>query len=220
MTLVRKGQQSMQKIEIIPVKYGASVLPEHMIFEHGDKDKVRPIIFRIFLLRAGERLILVDAGCETMPGFEMTEFIGPIRALEKLQLTPEQITDVVITHAHHDHIESVTYFKNADIYIQKDEYESGRNYLAPDLKVRTFEEEIEIYPNIRCIRIGGHSKGSCIVEIKSEGKTYVITGDECYQRECLEKKIPTGTSCCPQKSREFVEKYGNSSCIMLLCHEE
>ena len=113
-------------IDIIPIDYGNSVLPESMIFENGAENKFRPIIFRIYLLKTENRFILVDAGCETMPGFDMREFIGPVNALNNIGISPEEITDVIITHAHHDHIECVKYFKNAAIYIQKDEYEAGK----------------------------------------------------------------------------------------------
>ena len=103
-------------IEIIPINYGKSVLPESMIFENGAENKLHPIIFRIYLLKTENRLILVDAGCETMPDFDMRDFIGPINALKNIGITPDEITDVIITHAHHDHIECAKYFKNAVIY--------------------------------------------------------------------------------------------------------
>jgi alanyl-tRNA synthetase len=63
-----------------------------------------------------------------MPGFEMEDFVGTVAALEEKGYTPEDITDVIITHADHDHIECVKYFQNATIYIQKDEYESGASF--------------------------------------------------------------------------------------------
>lgn len=213
------------KTEIVQVKYGRSVLSESMIFENGAEQVFRPIVFIVYLIKYKERRILIDAGCETMPGFEMTEFIGPIKALAEIGLTPEMITDVVITHADHDHIECVRYFKNAQIYIQQDEFEIGKAYLTSNCYVHTFEKEICLCEDIRVIRSGGHSKGSCIVEIDMESADgnekirNVIVGDECYQRECLEKKIPTGASYCPEKSRSFVEKYGTGDYVIWLCHE-
>ena len=116
--------------EIIPINYGKSVLPENMIFQNGAEDKVRPIVFTVYLIKTENRLILADAGCETMPGFVMTDFIGPVKALNNIGISPEEITDLIITHAHHDHIECAKYFKNAVIYIQKDEYETGKGYLS------------------------------------------------------------------------------------------
>jgi glyoxylase-like metal-dependent hydrolase (beta-lactamase superfamily II) len=73
---------------------------------------------------------------------------------------------------------------------------------------------------VKIIKIGGHSKGSCIVEIESDDKIYIIAGDECYKRECLNKKIPTGASFDKKASREFIEKYSDKKYTVLLCHDE
>ena len=207
-------------IEIIPIDYGKSVLPESWIFKNGAENKFYPIIFRIYLLKTENRLILVDAGCETMPGFEMTDFIGPIKALEKLGVSPDEITDVVITHAHHDHIECVRYFKHAVIYIQKDEYEAGKGYLAENVNIRTYEEEMLICDGIKAVKIGGHSKGSSIVAITDADKRYIIAGDECYRRECLTRQIPPGAPYNPEKSSAFIQKYGGGEYTVFLCHDE
>lgn len=209
----------MDKIQIIPIEYGKSVLPESMIFVNGDKNKVRDIVFKVYLIKADEKLILVDAGCETMPGFVMRDFIGTVQALKNINITPEEITDVLITHSHHDHIECVKYFKNAVIHIQQDEYESGKGYIPDAFKINNFNEEFSVCTCVKIIKIGGHSKGSCIVEVNNDDKTYIITGDECYLRECLDKKIPTGSSFDKEKSREFIEKYSDNKYTVLLCHE-
>ena len=206
--------------EIISIEYGKSVLSEGMIFHNGVDDKFRPIVFMIYLIKTENRLILVDAGCVTMPGFEMTDFIGPVKALGNLNIKPEDITDVIITHSHHDHIECVNEYKNAKIYIQRDEYEMGKQYFADGMNVCLFDNEKEICQNVKTIKIGGHSKGSCVVEITDNGKKYIIAGDECYLHECLNKRIPTGSSYCPDKSREFMEKYGNGEYTVLLCHDK
>ena len=207
-------------IDIIPIDYGKSVLPESWVFENGAENKLRPIVFRVYLIKTENRLILADAGCETMPGFVMTDFIGPVKALRNIGVKADEITDLIITHAHHDHIECAKYFKNAIIYIQKDEYEAGKGYLPENLNILTFDEEMQICDGIKAVKIGGHSKGSSIVEITDSGKKYIIAGDECYKGDCLTKQIPTGSSYNPEKSRDFVKKYGNGEYTVLLCHDE
>lgn len=206
-------------MQIIPVEYGKSVLPESMIFINGNENKSREIVFKVYLVKTNEKLILVDAGCETMPGFVMRDFIGTVQALKNIDITPDEITDVLITHSHHDHIECVKYFKNAVIHIQSDEYENGKRYIPDDFNVNIFENEFSVCENVNIVKIGGHSKGSCIVEIKNDDKTYIISGDECYLRECLTEKIPTGSTFNQNASREFVEKYSDSKYTVLLCHE-
>ena len=78
-------------IDIIPIDYGKSFLPESWIFQNGAENKLRPIIFRMYLLKTENRLILVDAGCETMPGFVMTDFIGTVKALENIGVKADEI---------------------------------------------------------------------------------------------------------------------------------
>lgn len=207
-------------IDIIPVDYGKSVLPESWVFQNGSEDKKLPIIFRVYLLKTENRLILVDAGCETMPDFNMRDFIGPVKALNNIGISPEEITDLIITHAHHDHIECAKYFKNAALYIQKDEYESGKGYLAENLNIRTFDEEMQVCDGVKAVKIGGHSKGSSIVEITDADKRCIIAGDECYMRACLTKQIPTGIAYDFEKSRAFIQKYSRGEYTVLLCHDE
>lgn len=207
-------------MKIIPVKYGESTLPESMIFVCGNKNKVRDIVFMVYLVKTEDRLILIDAGCETMPGFIMENFTGPVKALEGMNISPSDITDVVITHSHHDHIECVKYFKNATIHIEENEYELGKNYLPDGFEINIFRERFSLCDGVEIIKIGGHSHGSCIVEISYGNKTAVITGDECYLRECLTKKIPTGSSVNPDASADFIEKYSGSKYEILLCHDE
>lgn len=206
-------------MKIIPVVYGRSVLPESMAFENGSKEKSVPIDFIVYYVETGDKKILIDAGCDTMPGFEMRDYIGPVRALERQGIRVEDITDVVITHAHHDHIEGVKHFAKSLIHIQKDEYEKGKKHLPEHVRVNPFDERFLLCDGVEIVKIGGHSKGSCIVELQGEDTCYVVSGDECYVRRCLDEQILTGVSCCPEKSRAFLEKYNDPRYTVLLCHE-
>ena len=44
-------------IEIIPVDYAKSVLPESWVFKNGSEERLLPIIFRIYLIKTESRLI-------------------------------------------------------------------------------------------------------------------------------------------------------------------
>ncbi len=206
-------------IEITPILYGKSVLSEDAIFYDGSNDKVLPIVFMIYLVKTENHIILVDAGCETMPGFEMQDFVGTLTALKMAGVAPEDVTDVIITHAHHDHIECVKYFKNAVIHIEQDEYENGKKYIPNDFKTNIFQDKYKICNDIEVIKIGGHSKGSCVVEIKKDDKIFVIAGDECYSRQCFVEQRHTGSFFDETASKEFVQKYSADPYKILLCHE-
>lgn len=205
--------------KIIRVKYADSWIPESWVFVGGNEVKLVPIVFSVFLVKNGNRNILVDAGCETMLGLKTANFDGTVLVLEKMGILPQDITGVVITHAHHDHIECVKYFEQATIYIQNEEYERGRKYIPEHFSVQLFEEECQIAEGVRVIRIGGHTRGSCVVEVTQGSKQYVLCGDECYTFYNLKNKVATGTSYCKEKSEEFIRKYGNGEYVCLLCHD-
>jgi phosphoribosyl 1,2-cyclic phosphodiesterase len=46
----------------------------------------------------------------------------PDSALAKVALKPEDITDIILTHPRWDHIDGITLFPNAHIWMQKDDY--------------------------------------------------------------------------------------------------
>ena len=60
--------------------------------------------------------------------------------MRKYGLSPQDITDVVITHAHHDHIASVGDYNNAVIHIQREEYDFGKKYIPDNLQVSLFDD--------------------------------------------------------------------------------
>ena len=124
-----------------------------------------------------------------------------------------------VRDAHHDHIECVKYFDQAHVYIQKEEYPKGKRYIPEHYPVFLFDEECRITDDIRCIKIGGHTIGSSIVEVKWDDRVYVLCGDECYTRDNFRKRIATGNSFCKEKSEQFARKYSGEQYVCLLCHD-
>ena len=200
------------------LKYGDTVFGENYIFAGGNSKNLLPITFCIYLIEYGKRNILVDTGCDDGAGFKMSVFCTPTEALEKTGLTASDITDVIITHAHADHIQAVHRFKNATIHIQNDEYALGKRFIPESLKVVTFDSENKI-GDITVKKIGGHSAGSCIVLFEHGDKTVVLCGDECYTNKNLKEKIPTGASRVPEISKYFVEEYSKEKYICFTCHD-
>lgn len=206
-------------VMIYCLKYAQSVLPESMVFLGGDKSKKIPIAFAVYLIKTQSKNILIDAGCTTMPNFVMEDFVSPALVLEKIGIKAKDVTDVIITHSHHDHIEAIKLFENANVYITQEEYESASEYIGQTAKINIIDDEYFIAPNIKAIKWGGHSKGSLIVEVKTDEATHIFAGDECYVNENLEKKIPTGSSFNLNKSKEFVEKFSDKKYCVHTCHD-
>ena len=69
-------------------------------------DGPMPLDFYIWLIRDGERNILVDTGFNRSAGERRNRklTISPEIALQKMDVDPSSISDVIITHLHFDHV--------------------------------------------------------------------------------------------------------------------
>lgn len=202
-------------MKITALKYGESVFEENYIFKGGNKDKLLPISFVIYLIQTERKNILVDVGCDDGAGFEMSIFKKPVDILKEYGLDPKDITDVVITHAHHDHIEAIRYYENATIHIQRDEYPKAKKYITNGFAVHLIDDEFALTERVTVKKIGGHSTGSCIVVADN----FVLCGDECYYEKCLTDGIMTGVFCNEENSLQFLTVYSDEKYVPLLFHD-
>lgn len=206
-------------IKLTAFQYGKTEITQRMAFADGDNNINIPISLMFFLIEAGGRKIIVDPGCDTMPGFTLYDFSKPADVLTEYGVSPLDITDVLITHAHHDHIDCVRHYKNADVYIQEEAAKKGEKYLTESKVIHTYKSEISISKNIKMKCIGGHSIGSSIVLIELKDTTYVLCGDECYTKENLLFLKPTGCAFCGENSRFFVNEYSKNCYTPIVFHD-
>ena len=205
-------------MRLTALKYGVTELSEAMAFNDGDSNKKIPISLMFFLLETNNKKILIDAGCDTMLGFELFEFKKPVEVLSELKLTPDDITDVIVTHSHHDHTDCVKYYKNATVHLCREAYDETKGYIKNAKKLNLFEDTFEIADGVEIKHIGGHSKGSSIVLLKNKADIYVLCGDECYTKENLALKRLTGSCIAPEKSMAFLEEYSKPCYKTVLFH--
>jgi glyoxylase-like metal-dependent hydrolase (beta-lactamase superfamily II) len=179
-------------------------------------DGVMDLPFSFILAKNGDRNVLVDTGFmqDDHNGFSrkfgIPTWISPVRMLSEMNLAPEAISDIFITHAHFDHMGSIAEFPNAQIYIQKSELMSWYEAIAlpkrfghltaiidPDNLRTALDASIEhrvtlidgdkdnVLPGIH-VRLGsGHTIGQQFVLIDTAAGRRVISGDCVYSRHQL-----------------------------------
>ena len=162
------------------------------------------------LISRGDTHILVDAGISTR---RITT------ALAALGLRMADVDGILLTHAHHDHIDALRYYPQADIWLQQAELAAAQPYLPSNSRPHLFDAGAIICPHVEVRHIGGHSAGSSVLLLSVPQGDYVLCGDECYTRENLLKKIPTGSSLHPAKSTAFVETYSDARYRTVLFHD-
>lgn len=200
--------------------YGTTEINAKMAYPKGNPEEKIPISLLFFLIETGKKKILVDAGCGTMPGFPLYTFCSPVEILEKSGINRTEITDILLTHTHHDHADGLRYYPQAKVYVQENEKDTAFGYAPCFEKVTTFKKSKKIAEGVIIRHIGGHSKGSCIVEIRMAQKNIVLCGDECYLRDNLLLQKPTGSSVDLEKSRGFVRKYSDAQYETVLFHDK
>ncbi|HKM14183.1 MAG TPA: MBL fold metallo-hydrolase [Candidatus Methanomethylophilaceae archaeon] len=132
------------------------------------------------LIRTEDGIIVVDPS---------TIFLKPIikKSFKQLGVYPNEVSCVVLTHSHRDHIENLSMFPNATVYVHE-----GEDMQVPGAIIVT-DAKFQLMPNIRLVHTPGHTKGSMSVFIKSEQK-YVIAGDAIPTENNFRRMVPPATN--------------------------
>nr|EKX4094499.1 MBL fold metallo-hydrolase [Klebsiella pneumoniae] len=156
----------------------------------------------VFLLELPGHRVLVDTGAGQLfgpqAGGRLTE------SLAAMGLRPQDVTDVLLTHAHSDHAGGLIQdgrrvFPNAVVHVgqpdvdfffddsnqKKTGYEQqyfdiARRTLKPYLdagKVATFSGTQQVLPGITATIHPGHTPGSAFYRLESDGESIVFVGD-------------------------------------------
>ena len=93
--------------------------------------------FAFVLARNGKRNILIDCGfmkegngVAVAEKFGIPTWISPVRMVAEMGVKAEDITDIVLTHGHFDHMGSIEKFPNAVLHLQKRELLSWVELMA------------------------------------------------------------------------------------------
>jgi len=143
-----------------------------------------------FLVRgAADRVTLVDLGFGTT---QSAVFVGGqlLDSLARLGVRPDEITDIVLTHLHFDHVGWASQggrsvFPNATYRCASQDLahffgreERVTNVLSPvQNQLQTWESSGPIVPGVDAIMAAGHTPGSTIVVISSGSARGLLLGD-------------------------------------------
>lgn len=158
--------------------------------------------FNAYLLKVGDKLVLVDTGAGNFFGPTLNKLQGSMKAAG---YAPDQVTDIVITHLHADHVGGLVngeaiQFPNATVHADKAEldywldekkaetapkevqgfFKMAQAALGPYTKagkVKGFTGATEIVPGVRTQPTHGHTPGHSFYVLESKGQKMVFWGD-------------------------------------------
>jgi len=174
----------------------------------ADGDGKVPVDTHVLLVQSGTATILIDAGVddpgsdwdrrflEEWPGSARTP--GVLAGLASVGISPEDVTHVLLTHTHFDHVVGlaaerdgrfVPRYPNARVVLGRADWENAsEEHLEPEQRARIgaiaeaglldlLDDEREIVPGVTMIPAPGESPGHSMVRITSGRETLYAVGD-------------------------------------------
>lgn len=185
---------------VIPKVLWNTVYPTHA-------GNFTPLALRCMLIDQGKLKILIETGIGNHYSKKHLKNNGVVgenqleKSLAEKGYSPEDITDVLLTHLHWDHAtgavknENETLklrFRNATFWCSKTQWEHSKisnpreqaayhnkilNFLFDSGKLALVKKEGELFPGIEVRFFDGHTPGQMIPFLQFEGKTIVYTSD-------------------------------------------
>jgi glyoxylase-like metal-dependent hydrolase (beta-lactamase superfamily II) len=197
------------EIDIVPVLDGTSQMDVRVAYANMPNDAWVPhrrlltsagwmvIDFGGFLIRSADRLILVDTGIGSVSlggadsmGFKNFQGGRFLESLASHGVSPPEITDVVLTHLHLDHVgwttqKGTVVFPNAtyrcdlrdwDYFVGTDTGATRKLSPLTD-QLSVFDGSGPLLPGIDVLSAPGHTPGSTVVVVSSGVKRAMLLGD-------------------------------------------
>jgi len=156
-----------------------------------------------YLIKLADKLVLLDTGAGELFG---PEHGGKLLAnLQAAGYSPEQITDILITHIHLDHSGGLTainrrLFPNATVHVNQKELDFWLTHQTPKKneargikdnrtafltlkpyldagQVRSFAGDTSLFKEVRAVEYAGHTPGHTVFVLESQNEKLVFWGD-------------------------------------------
>lgn len=205
--------------EVYAIRYadqGDGLVSAGSLMLSADHAQMIPgMAYYVYLIHGGGRTIAVDTGYAPVLAERVHSrlfFSGP-DGLRKLGHDPARISDLIITHAHYDHVGNLEDFTNATFHIDTEmmpivegtdpcHWFFRQGYGKRDCAtIRRFKAEGRLvehanvavpWPGIELIHIGGHCRGQMVIRVRTRRGPIVLASDAAHLYQEWEEERPFG----------------------------
>ena len=218
--LLRQSEERIMLDRLYAIQYGKG-------FKYGGPG----FAFLYYLAKVRTKWVLIDTGFSSP---ELARNMGitmlPIRNEIQAIVTPEQISDILITHSHWDHIDDIDKYTNARIYLSQKTFdkaasencESTRRCLHDALannRICIISSGWKLLDTITYEAVGGHTEDSGVFFFEHGDKKYCITGDECFSIDYFRSNIAIDNAYDVGKNVQFTNRCNEAGVIPLPSHD-
>tara|TARA_R110002020_G_scaffold65413_34_gene172872 strand:+ start:643 stop:1557 length:915 start_codon:yes stop_codon:yes gene_type:complete len=207
---------------VIAVRHGEwKTLRSHVFLNYSDRgeaDSPHVVAYYFWAIVTPERTIVVDTGFAANAGLRRGRdvLISPIDAFVSLGLDPDSDVDLVLTHAHYDHIGNASWFRRARVYMARAEYDFWASPTADAPSFQGLVEETELAhlteleasgrlrlidadrslaPGVDLVLAPGHTPGELMVRVDTADGVVLVTSDAVHFDEELARDMPFRHMC-------------------------
>lgn len=208
--------------EVYAVEFASAPFAVRNLVAGADRGRSIDIAFTVWVAKGGGRTVLMDAGFyrdKFIQQWKPKNYVKPTEALRAgLGIAPEDVTDIIVSHSHWDHVDGVDLFPKAVIHIQKDEYEYYVGPLGEVLHAGGVDADDavmlaalkaagrlqfvdgdakEVLPGIRVYLGGKHTFASQYAAVDTRRGVVVLASDNAYLYENLEQHLAIAQTLDP-----------------------
>jgi glyoxylase-like metal-dependent hydrolase (beta-lactamase superfamily II) len=207
----------MTNYEVVLVRYGTRTTTRGDVFLnyhlYQEADKPIEMDYFFWVVRNAQQTVLVDTGFSAAGGSKRarTSTLEPAAAYRALGIDPADGPEIVVTHAHYDHIGNLDLFPDSRIALAQREYdfwtgpharhvqfrhsveEAELKYLTAAYRagrVATFDDRWSPAPGVEVIRVGGHTPGQSVVLVQTSDGPVLLASDAVHYYEEYEREMP------------------------------
>ena len=195
---------------------------------HGaDTARRTDLAFIVWVIRpttanasAQGRVVLFDAGFyrqKFIDSWKPTNYARPSDAVERAGIKADQVTDIIVSHIHWDHLDGADLFPKANVWLERAEYEHyvGNDGRSLETSIDTADAKMlfnlhaagrirlidhdsaAIIPGITAYTGGRHTFASDYIGVHTAGGEVILASDNVYMYENVARHVPIGAPYSP-----------------------
>jgi glyoxylase-like metal-dependent hydrolase (beta-lactamase superfamily II) len=198
------------------VKYGTRATVKSDVYLnyplYHEADAPIEMDYFFWILRGIDRTIVVDTGFSPVGGAvrNRTSLADVGGLFTEFGVDPATGPDVVVTHAHYDHIGNLGLFSHSRVIMAREEYEFWSSKHAQrvmfhhsvqdeeigylheverEQRLVLFEDSYELAPGVTVMKVGGHTPGQSVVRVETSEGVVLLASDAIHYYEEYERDM-------------------------------